>query len=179
VTNDDRIIIGDPTPDFIFGWNNDITYKNFTLGVFVQGVVGNDLMNLDRLFLASGRTANNALLDWYNNRWTPENPHNLVRYPGSNAQNNLKPNSAVVEDGSYVRLKNVSLGYNLPSSWLSSLNMREARIYVIGTNLLTFTDYSGFDPETNVFGGNNIGQGVDFGSYPRPRTYTIGVRLGF
>lgn len=179
VTDDDRVIIGDPTPDFIFGWNNDITFKNFTLGVFVQGVVGNDLMNLDRLFLASGRTANNALLSWYNNRWTSENPHNLVRYPGSNAQNNLKPNSAVVEDGSYVRLKNVSLGYNLPSKWLSNLNMREIRIYVIGTNLLTFTDYSGFDPETNVFGGNNIGQGVDFGSYPRPRTYTIGVRLGF
>lgn len=179
VTNDDRVIIGDPTPDFIFGWNNDITYKNFTLGIFVQGVVGNDLMNLDRLFLASGRTANNALLNWYQNRWTPENPHNLVRFPGSNAQNNLKPNSAVVEDGSYVRVKNVSLGYNFRGKWLSDINMREARLYVIGTNLLTFTDYSGFDPETNVFGGNNIGQGVDFGSYPRQRTYTIGLRLGF
>ncbi len=179
VTNDDRVIIGDPTPDFIFGWNNDITIKNLTIGVFLQGVVGNDLMNLDRLFLASGRTANNALQSWYDNRWTPESPHNMIRFPGSNAQNNLKPNSAVIEDGSYVRLKNLSIGYNLPANWLSSIKMREVKIYLIGTNLFTITDYSGFDPETNVFGGNNIGQGVDFGSYPRQRTYTIGLRLGF
>lgn len=179
VTNDDRVVIGDPTPDFIFGWNNDISYKNLSLSIFIQGVVGNEVMNLDRLFLASGRTANNALLEWYENRWTPENPHNLVRYPGNNAQNNLKPNSAVIEDGSYVRVKNLTLGYDLPSKWLSAVNMRQARIYVIGTNLLTFTNYSGFDPETNVFGGNNIGQGVDFGSYPRQRTYTVGIRLGF
>ncbi|MFY0651781.1 MAG: TonB-dependent receptor [Cyclobacteriaceae bacterium] len=177
VTATDRVVIGDPTPDFIFGWNNDLTYKAFTLSVFFQGVVGNDVMNLDRLFLASGRTANNALLNWYENRWTEDNQHNMERYPGNNAQNNLKPNSAVVEDGTYIRLKNVSLGYNIPTN--NALGLRNARVYVTATNLFTITNYSGFDPEVNVFGGNNIGQGVDFGSYPRNRTYTLGVKLGF
>lgn len=177
VTAGDRIVIGDPTPDFIFGWNNDFSYKAFTLSVFFQGVVGNDVMNIDRLFLASGRTANNALLDWYQNRWTEDNQHNNIRYPGNNAQNNLKPNSALIEDGTYIRLKNVSLGYNIPTN--NALGLKNARIYVTATNLLTITNYSGFDPEVNVFGGNNIGQGVDFGSYPRNRTYTLGVKLGF
>ncbi len=178
ITNNDREIIGDPTPDFIFGWNNNFTYKNFTLSVFFQGVVGNDVMNLDRLFLASGRSVNNALLSWYEGRWTEENPHNLVRFPGSNGQNSLQPNSAVVEDGSYVRLKNASLGYSLPSGWLSKIGMRQVRIYATGTNLFTITNYSGFDPEINIFGGNNIGQGIDFASYPRQRTYTLGVNVG-
>lgn len=178
INNDDRIIVGDPTPDFIFGWNNDFTYKAFTLSVFFQGVVGNDVMNIDRLFLASGRTVNNALLDWYENRWTEENQHNNVRYPSGDAGNGiLQPQAAVVEDGTYVRLKNVSLGYNVPTN--NFIGLRNARIYVTATNLFTVTNYSGFDPEVNVFGGNNVGQGVDFGSYPRNRTYTLGVKIGF
>lgn len=173
----DRQIIGDPTPDFIFGWNSDFRYKNLTLSVFVQGVIGNDVLNVDRLFLASGRLVDNNLLSWYENRWTPSNPTMDIRYPGNNAQNNLKPNSAILEDGSFVRLKNVSLGYNIPASKIEFLN--SARIYVTATNLFTWTDYSGFDPEVNVFGGNNIGQGVDFGSYPRSKSYTLGIQLGF
>lgn len=177
ISPSDRQIIGDPTPDFIFGWNSDFRYKNLTLSVFVQGVMGNDVLNVDRLFLASGRLVDNNLLSWYENRWTPANPINDVRFPSNNAQNNLKPNSAIVEDGSFVRLKNVSLGYNIPSDKIDFLN--SARIYVTATNLLTWTDYSGFDPEVNVFGGNNIGQGVDFGSYPRSKSFTVGVQLGF
>ena len=177
ISEADRIIIGDPNPDFIFGWNNDVTYKNFTLSVFIQGVVGNDVMNIDRLFLASGRTDNNSFAEWFEKRWTPENPHNDIRYPGSNVQDNLKPNSAIVEDGSYVRLKNVTLGYNIPAQAVSFL--RSVNVYFTATNLLTFTNYSGFDPEVSIFGGNNIATGVDFGSYPRSRMYTVGVQLGF
>lgn len=177
ISEADRVIIGDPNPDFIFGWNNDLAYKNFTLSVFFQGVVGNEVMNIDRLFLASGRTANNSFAEWFEKRWTPENPHNDIRYPGSNAQNNLKPNSAIVEDGSYVRLKNVTLAYNIPSKSISFL--RNANVYFTGTNLLTFTNYSGFDPEVSIFGNNNIATGVDFGSYPRSRIYTIGMKVGF
>ncbi|MCK0148094.1 TonB-dependent receptor [Arenibacter sp. F26102] len=171
----DRDIIGDSNPDYIFGWNNDFTYKNFTLSVFIQGSQGNDLMNIDRLFLSSGHTANNIFLDYYENRWTPTNPTNDPRYPKVD-QPFLQPNSAIVEDGSYIRLKNVSLGYNIPVQKMKVLT--SARLYVTATNLLTITDYSGFDPEVNIRGGNNLAQGVDFASYPRAQTITLGINIG-
>lgn len=176
VNADDRKIIGDPNPDYIFGWNNDFKYKNFTLGVFIQGSVGNDVMNVNTLFL-SGREQDNNSKDWYDNRWSPQNPTNDVRYPSNNNQGSLQPNSAIVEDGSYVRLKNVSLAYNFPTKGISWFN--SFKIYATATNLVTFTDYTGFDPEVNILGQNNIGQGIDFGSYPRSRTYTLGLQFGF
>jgi TonB-linked SusC/RagA family outer membrane protein len=177
ITAADRQIIGDPTPDFIFGWNNDFTMGDFSLSVFIQGVIGNDIMNVDRLFLASGRSKDNSLLSWYNNRYTATNQTNDPRYPAFNQQVNLQPNSAIVEDGSYVRLKNVSLNYNVPVK--DSKVFNKVRMYLTATNLVTISDYSGFDPEVNILGGNNIGQGVDFASYPRSKTFTLGLELGF
>lgn len=177
ITADDRVIIGNPNPDFIFGWNNDFIYKRFSLSVFVQGVVGNDIMNINRLFMASGRVENNAFREWYENRWSEENPHNDVRNPSSVLQTQLQPSSAIVEDGSYVRLKNISLGYQFDLKRMK--NIRDARIYVTGTNLLTFTNYTGFDPEVNMFGNNNLAQGIDFATYPRNRMFTLGVTVGF
>jgi len=177
ITAADQEIIGDPNPDIIFGWNNDFKYKRFSLSVFIQGSVGNDLMNIDRLFLASGRSVNNVFQDWFDNRWTPTNPTNDVRYvDNGNDQAFLQPNSAVVEDGSYVRLKNVSFGYDLNTKKIGGI--RSARVYVTATNLLTITDYSGFDPEVNIRGGNNLAQGIDFASYPRAQTFTLGVSVG-
>lgn len=180
INGEDRTIIGNPNPDYIFGWNNDFQYKNFTLSVFIQGSVGNDLMNINRLFLASGRFINNAFQDWFDNRWTPSNPTNDPRYVnisyGSETNQFLQPNSAIVEDGSYIRLKNVSLGYNLPLQNVKGIN--SARVYVTATNLFTITDYSGFDPEVNIRGGNNLAQGVDFAAYPRAQTLTLGVQIG-
>ena len=176
VNANDRKIIGDPNPDFIFGWNNDFTYKQFTLGVFIQGSVGNDVLNVNTLFL-SGRPEDNNSKNWYDNRWTVENPTNDVRFPSGNNQASLQPNSAIVEDGSYVRLKNVSLSYNLSTKSIAWMN--NVRLYVTATNLLTLTNYTGFDPEVNILGQNNLGQGIDFGSYPRSRTYTLGLQIGF
>lgn len=177
ITPADRGIIGDPTPDFIFGWNNDFTYGDFSLSIFIQGVIGNDVMNIDRLFLASGRTVNNSLLSWYNNRYTATNQTNDVRYPSFNQQSNLQPSSAVVEDGSFVRLKNVSLNYNVPVK--DSNVFSKVRMYLTATNLMTFTNYSGVDPEVNIMGRRGFGQGVDFAAYPRGQTVTIGLQLGF
>ena len=175
----DRGIIGDTNPDYIFGWNNDFTYKNLTLSLFFQGSIGNDVMNLNNSFLGTGRIVNNAFEDWYVNRWTPENPTNDTRYPNYTGGNGgfFAPNSATIEDASYVRLKNVSIGYNIPVAKIKEIS--SARIYVTGTNLLTFTDYSGFDPEVNIRGGNNLSQGIDFASYPRAQTFTLGINIGF
>lgn len=177
----DRTIIGNPNPDYIFGWNNDFSYKNFTLSVFIQGSVGNDLMNINNLFLASGRSSNNVFQDWYDNRWTPENPTNDPNYVDtsrvtSGAQQYLQPNSAIIEDGSYLRLKNIVLGYNFPVTNIKAIE--SLRVYATATNLFTITDYSGFDPEVNIRGGNNLSQGVDFASYPRAKTFTLGLNIG-
>ena len=178
ITAADQDIIGDPNPDFIFGWNNEFKYKRFSLSMFIQGSIGNDLMNVDRLFFASGRYVNNVYQDWFDNRWTPTNPTNDTRYvDGSNDQRFMQPNSAVVEDASYVRLKNVSLGYNLNTRDIPFL--KGARIYATATNLLTITNYSGPDPEVNIRGGNNLAQGIDFSAYPRAKTFTLGLRASF
>jgi len=178
ITAADRTIIGDPNPDFTFGWNNDFTYDNFSLNIFIQGVIGNDVMNVDRLFLASGRDIDNSLLSWYNNRYTATNQHNDARYPSVNQQGSLTPHSAIVEDGSYVRLKNVAFNYNVPLK--GSNGIRSMRVSLTATNLLTFTNYSGNDPEVNVLGGRNRWErGIDYGSYPRAQTFTLGLNLGF
>ncbi|SFB95011.1 TonB-linked outer membrane protein, SusC/RagA family [Algibacter lectus] len=176
INGQDRSIIGNTNPDYIFGWNNDFSYKNFTLGIFIQGSVGNDLMNINNLFLSTGRTANNVFKDWYENRWTPENPTNNPRYVDRIGNQYLQPNSAIVEDGSYIRLKNVSLGYNIPTEKIKGVN--SLRVYATATNLITITDYSGFDPEVNIRGGNNLSQGIDFGSYPRAQNFTVGLNIG-
>jgi len=180
INGSDRTIIGNPNPDYIFGWNNDFQYKNFSLSVFVQGSVGNDLMNINNLFLSSGRSNNNAFQEWFDNRWSPENPTNNPRYidgsRGTELNQYLQPNSAIVEDGSYIRLKNVSLGYNIPMVNIKGIS--SVRVYATATNLITITDYSGFDPEVNIRGGNNLAQGIDFAAYPRAQTYTLGLNIG-
>ena len=178
ITPADRTIIGDPNPDFTFGWNNDFTYGNFSLSIFIQGVIGSDIMNIDRLFLASGRDQDNSLLSWYNNRYTATNQTNDPRYPSLNPQGSLTPHSAIVEDGSYVRLKNVAFNYNVPLKGTNAL--RSMRVSLTATNLLTFTNYSGNDPEVNILGGRNRWErGIDYGSYPRAQTFTLGLNLGF
>lgn len=181
INGNDRTIIGNPNPDFIFGWNNDFKYKNFTLSIFIQGSVGNDLMNINDLFLASGRASNNVYQDWFDNRWSPENPTNNPNYVNtsrltSGGNQYLQPNSAIVEDGSYVRLKNISFGYNVPTKDIKGIE--SLRVYATATNLLTITNYSGFDPEVNIRGGNNLSQGIDFASYPRAKTFTLGLNIG-
>jgi len=178
ITPDDRTIIGDPQPDFQLGWANDFSYSRFTLNFLINSVVGQDIMNYNKLYFGSGILGNNAFRDYYRNRWTSEDPHNDARYPiyGQEPPTH-KPNSVLVEDGSYVRLKNATLAYQVPEG-LTNL-FRGARVYVKGTNLITLTDYTGFDPEVSSFGDQNLMPGLDFGSYPRARTYTLGVKLEF
>ena len=127
-------------------------------------------MDLDRL---SGNT--NATKDALN-RWTPENTDTNV--PKAAAGRVSRVSSRFVENGSFVRLKNVSLGYDFKPAFLKSLRMSSARIYVSGQNLLTFTNYSGVDPEV-AYKSNNINLGLDYDSYPNTRSYTVGVNLEF
>ena len=169
-------MIGNAQPDFIFGITNSFSYKNFDLNVFIQGVVGNDVLNAYRLYeLESMRGVHNNLADVVD-RWTPENPD--AEFPKADRRGQERfVSTRGIEDGSYVRLRNIVLGYNLPVdniNWLSS-----ARFYISGQNLVTITDYTGYDPEVNSFGTQPINQGIDYGAYPRARTYMVGVNIGF
>lgn len=187
ITNEDRKIIGNPNPDFIFGWNNDFTYKNLTLNIFIQGSIGNDLYNPTRTTLTSGFFNNeaykNQTVEWYENRWTLQNPTNDIRFPSINS---IAPAVAnyMVEDGSYIRFRNISLRYDVPLP--DRIGITGLQIFATGTNLITITDYTGFDPEVSSLDADTIrpnssglAPGVDLGAYPRPKTFTFGVNLSF
>ena len=180
INDNDRQIIGDPNPDFTFGFTNTFSYKNFDLNVFFQGAVGGDIYNLTAVQLYNGDS--NGLKDVLNS-WTPENTDtDIPRAVASRRE----LSSRFVESGSYVRLKNIALGYNLSSSFLQNVGFSSARLSISAQNLLTFTDYSGLDPEVSYFGSggessgdDNVIQGHDFGNYPNLRSITFGLNLKF
>jgi len=174
----DRTIIGNAQPDFTWGLNNSLTFKNFTLSFFFQGSQGNQLINQNLGDLANLNGKQNILREVGLNRWTPQNPSNEYARAYSDANDNVF-SSRFIEDASYLRLKNLTLGYNLPASALRKLRVSNIRLYLSGSNLWTVTDYRGYDPEGNAYGGTTDIVGVDFGGYPQARVYTVGLNVGF
>lgn len=180
LNNDDRTIIGDPNPDFIYGWNNDFRWKNFDLNIFFQGSQGNDILSYTLMELNLLAGINNATTDALN-RWTPSNTDTDV--PKAVVGRTRRVSTRWIYDGSYIRLKNLSLGYNLPASVLNNLNISKLRVYVSAQNIFTVTNYPGYDPEVNYNSGGstngNRNVGLDYGSYPNAKSYTLGVNIGF
>lgn len=177
---DDRDIIGIANPKFIFGLNNAFAFKDFELSFFFQGSQGNKMANLNNLELLNFNSQNNVLAEAGLNRWTPENPGN--KYPRALAAGSLDQgiiSSAIIEDASYIRLKNVTLGYSLPSRVVSKLRMSNLRVYASATNLWTLTDYSGYDPEANTFGQSTTLVGLDLGGYPQAKVFQVGLSASF
>jgi len=180
LNNNDRTIIGDPNPDFIYGFNNNFSFKNFSLNIFFQGVYGNDLFNFN---LANHGDAfnfgENQVADILN-RWTPENQNVNAAYPRLSVNTKFRESDRYVEDGSFLRLKNVRLGYTLPVAALQLNWLKSAQLYISAQNLLTITKYSWYDPEVSTRSGSSgIGLGIDQTSYPVARTFTMGISLGF
>lgn len=177
-TDADRVIIGDAQPDFIFGLNNTLSYKNFSLGFLFQGVQGNDIFNASRVEIEGMENWKNQSAEVLR-RW--KNPGDITDIPKALADN--KDNSLLstrfLEDGSFIRLKSVTLSYNLKSAWLESMNIGNVQLYFTGQNLWTITDYSGYDPELNYGGTSNTALGIDFGTFPQPRTFIFGVNIDF
>lgn len=172
VVNDyDRTYTGNPTPAWSFAMNNTFDYNNFDMQVFFQGVAGNDIYNANRVTLEGMYTVRNQtakVLD----RWTEEGSSNSIpRAIYSDPNKNTRNSDRFIEDGSYLRLKNVTLGYSMSSSFTKKLQIDNLRFYVSGQNLLTLTKYSGFDPE--------VGGGVDHSSYPLTRTISVGLGIKF
>lgn len=180
VVNDyDRTYIGNPTPAWNFSMNNSFAYRNFDLQIFLQGVAGNDIYNANRVTLEGMYTIRNQttkVLD----RWTGEGTSNSVpRAIYSDPNKNTRTSNRFIEDGSYLRLKNVTLGYTLPESLIKKAYIRNVRIYMSAQNLLTLTKYSGFDPEVAAGSDGEKSFGVDKSSYPLTRTVSFGVDIKF
>lgn len=184
LSDGDKTVIGNANPDYVFGLNNSFSYKNFTLSVFFQGVQGNQIFNASRI-------ESEGLMDEANqlatvlNRWTTEGQVTDIPKATYNDNTNSLISSRFVEDGSYVRLKSLSLGYEVPARVANMLKMNRLYLYMSCENLLTFTQYSGFDPEVSVYGRSgenkekNIGPGVDYGTYPQSREILFGLNVSF
>ncbi len=175
--SNDKTIIGNPNPDFIFGLNNDFTYKNLDLNIFFQGSEGGQILNYTLMELASGN--NNATTEVLD-AWTPTNTDTNVP---KNAARTKRVTSRFVYDGSYIRLKNISLGYSLSENVVSKFGLSKVRFYISAQNLWTITDYPGTDPETSYLNDNNsrsnTNLGLDYGGYPNVRTFTMGLNVKF
>jgi TonB-linked SusC/RagA family outer membrane protein len=175
VDGNDQTIIGNPVPIHTGGFSNNFTYKNFDLNIFFQWSYGNDILNVNRIVFEGGESRSNLnQFASFANRWTPENPTNELY--AVNKQGPIVYSSRTIEDGSYLRLKTVSLGYNFESKLLSKVKIKGLRTYVSAQNVLTWTNYSGMDPEVSVR-NSALTPGFDLSAYPKFRTVTAGLNI--
>ena len=177
INDNDLTIIGNGNPDFIGGFSNNLRYGNFDLNLFFQFSYGNDILNANKLVFEgnSGRTLQNQFTSVLN-RWTPENQNNemfVTRGGGDRIYS-----SRVIEDGSYLRLKTIQLGYDLPKRTLKKVNIKSLRFYVSAQNLITWTKYTGLDPEVSAY-NSALTPGFDYSVYPRAKTIIAGLNLNF
>ena len=175
VNSDDRTILGNAQPNYIGGFNNDFGWKALSLSVFLQWSVGNKIYNINRALLTQNAGNNNQLRD------VLTNGAGIPTAKTGNTFDNY-PSNLFVEDGSYLRGKNIRLAYAIPGLWLSRArinNVNDLRVYVSAQNFFTRTKYSGYDPELNEYSSTNLAQGFDFGTYPQPRQITFGFNAGF
>jgi hypothetical protein len=178
IDENDKTYIGNPIPDYSLGLNLNLTYKNFDLSMFFQGVFGNkvysDIKNYTHAILGHYNVSQEA----YNSAWKGEGTSNTQpRISSIDANNNYRISSFFVEDGSYLRLKNIQLGYTLSNSISKILHLSKIRIFASGQNLFTLTKYSGLDPELGD--SSPLMVGIDYGIYPQPRTLLGGISVIF
>lgn len=176
----DRTILGSAMPKFTYGFTNTFSFRNIDLSVFLQGSYGNKMANFNSYDLLNFTGQNNVLAEAGVNRWTPDN--HSSKYPRALAAGSLDQgifSTAILEDASYLRIKNITLSYRLSSSAASRLGMSNLRIYVSGSNLWTFTKYSGYDPEANTYGQSTTLVGIDLGGYPQTRILQLGLSASF
>lgn len=175
----DRTIIGNGQPDFIYGMTNTVSFKNFDFSLFLQGSQGNDVFNATRIDLEGMFDSKNQSTKVLN-RWTPEHTNtDMPRAVGGGNTDNVRNSTRFVEDGSYMRVKAMTLAYNFTPKLIEKIRANKLSVYVTGQNLFTFTNYSGFDPEVNAFGKSATELGIDYGTYPQSRTIIFGLNLEF
>lgn len=181
ITSADRVVVGDPQPDFYGGLTNQFSFGNLDLRTFVQFSQGNDILNLMRLFTDDGAcTYDNKFRDVLDRWQEPGDITDVPRMSYDCASGADVISSRYIEDGSYLRIQEVTLGFRLPDAWAAWAGMDNLRVYVSGHNLHTFTRYTGYHPDVNSSGsGANVAAGTDFFAYPLPRAFSIGVNGAF
>jgi TonB-linked SusC/RagA family outer membrane protein len=176
INADDRVLLGSSQPKFNLGFTNVFGYKGFDLLAVIQGSYGGKIYNALKQQLEITTLYSNTLASVLD-RWTPSNPSNEV--PRATSSPSAVVIDKNIEDGSFIRLKNLTLGYKLPANILTQAKIKKARVFLTGQNLFTLTRYSGYDPEVNSYEQNNLLQGIDYGAYPASKTFLIGVELSF
>lgn len=172
INDDDRTFIGNPNPEFTYSLNNTFKMGDFDLGIFIYGVEGNDIFNANRLYTENMSVTTNQSTEVLN-RWQGAGTSNsMPRAIFGDPNNNSRASTRYIEDGSYIRLKNVNVSYSIPADTLKNSLFNAVRIYISGQNLLTITDYTGFDPEVGA-------NGIDNNIYPVTQTVTLGVNIAF
>jgi TonB-dependent starch-binding outer membrane protein SusC len=182
ITSADRVFLGSPLPKFTYGINLAFNYKNFDLTAFLQGSEGNKIFNWNTWWIDfwpsfQGQKSTELLYK----SWTPDRTNTNVPKASnkSNFSTNTQSTSYYIEDGSYLRMKNIQLGYTIPESLLSKISIKSLRVYVQVVNAFTITKYTGLDPEIDTQSGNDRIRGVDYGNYPLVRQYLVGLNLAF
>lgn len=175
INDSDKDWIGDANPDFIFGWTNNLSYKGFNLSILMTGSVGNMIFNVSKIDMIGMRNGANQLKDAVR-RWRI--PGQITDIPKAGEPDNVKASDWWVEDGSYLKVKNITLSYDINSAFLRKYNIARIQPYVTLANFLTLTKYSGYDPEVSQ-NTDATSMGIDFGTYPNIRTLTFGVNVDF
>jgi TonB-linked SusC/RagA family outer membrane protein len=177
----DRVNLGSYLPKFTYSLNYSASYKNFDVALFFQGVYGNKIFNAEKIIAEGMSRLFNSDVNVLN-AWTPTNTNtNIPRAISGDPNSNVRPSSRWVESGSYLRLKSLQLGYNLPMPWLKTASnnlVSKVRIYLSSTNLFTITKYTGLDPEVGSKNGT-LTNGIDYGQYPSPRVFQVGLQATF
>lgn len=174
ISTSDRTYIGDPNPDFTYGMTNSFSWKDINLSIFIQGSYGNDIFNASRMEtegMYDGKNQSTRVL----RRW--KIPGQITDVP--KADFNMKNSTYFVEDGSYLRVKDISISYNIRCKTFKKMGISRVQPYFTATNLLTWTNYSGMDPEVNQWGNSGYVQGVDWGTYPQSKSYVFGINVEF
>lgn len=180
IDDNDRTFIGSPIPDFYYGVSGQMSFNNFDFNILVQGVRGNEIYNTVQR-RNENMTTNDNKYAYVVDSWDGDGSSNTVpKADASSANNNTRISDRYIHDGSYLRVKNIQLGYSLPQDLISKWGMSQARFYVSAQNVLLLTSYDiGHDPEIGAFNQNNLNSGIDRGAYPQPKTFLVGMNLSF
>ncbi|HTE46199.1 MAG TPA: SusC/RagA family TonB-linked outer membrane protein, partial [Gemmatimonadaceae bacterium] len=176
----DRTIIGDPNPKFNAGFMNTFSFRSFRLSAMMDAVSGNKILNLNNVRLEAGSPATNIVADRYLDSWTPTNTN--AKYPRINFTPGTIGSditSDLLEDGSFLRLRSLTLDASLPDRLVARYGLTATRVYVTGSNLVTWTHYSGFNPDVSSLGIGNVNRGVDVGAYPLAKSFTFGINVTY
>jgi hypothetical protein len=172
ITSDDKTVIGSPIPDLTYGINVSAEFRSFDVSATFNGQTGVDVFNAKKATRFGIENFETSFMDRWNGEGTSNSEPRIT-----NAGHNYQASEWLLEDGDYFKIRNVQLGYTLPNRMMSSLGMNTVRVYVSGTNLVTFTDYSGYTPE--IGGSSVIADSIDDGIFPLSTTYTVGIDMSF